>query len=247
LKRNTTTIMINCLIVDDEAPAIKIISSYIEKVPYLQLSASTTNPLEGLKLANEKNIELIFLDIQMPGLTGLEFVEALNGKCKVIFVTAYSNYALEGFELGVLDYLLKPVSFTRFLKATQKVQDVLQQKAENKQANNDFLVVKGDGKGKFTKIELEEIDYIQGDKNYISIYCGDKRTMTLMNMKDIEDSLPASKFVRVHKSLIVAISNIKAVEGNSLVLKRSKGVEAIIGMSYKDAFLEMMKSKMVSR
>ena len=238
--------MINCLVVDDETPAIKILTSYIDKVPYLQLVASTTNPIEGLKMAVENEIHLIFLDIQMPGITGLEFVEALNGKCKVIFTTAYSQYALDGFDLNVIDYLLKPVSFTRFLKATQKANEIFKDKIENKVVENDFLIVKGDNKGKLNKIEIDEIDYIEGMRNYVAIVCGDKKTMSLMNMKDLEDNLPAQKFVRVHKSFIISISNILSVDGNSVLLKRNKNANILIGAGYKAAFLELMKTKMVN-
>lgn len=238
--------MINCLVVDDETPAIKILTSYIDKVPYLQLVASTTNPIEGLKLAVENDIDLIFLDIQMPNITGLEFVEALNGKCKVIFTTAYSQYALDGFDLNVIDYLLKPVSFTRFLKATQKANEIFKDKAESKIEENDFLIVKGDNKGKLNKIEIDDIDYIEGMRNYVAIVCGDKKTMSLMNMKDLEDNLPVNKFVRVHKSFIIPISNILSIDGNTILLKRNKNANILIGGGYKAAFLELMKAKMVN-
>ena len=238
--------MINCLVVDDEAPAIKILTSYIDKVPYLQLVASTTDPIEGLKIVAENDIDLIFLDIQMPNITGLEFVEALNGKCKVIFTTAYSQYALDGFNLSVIDYLLKPVSFTRFVKATQKANEALKDKVESKQVENDFLIVKGDSKGKLNKIEIEDIDYIEGMRNYVAIVCGDKKTMSLMNMKDLEENLPAQKFVRVHKSFIIPIANILSIDGNSVKLKRNKNNDIIIGAGYKPAFLELMKAKMIN-
>jgi two-component system, LytTR family, response regulator len=238
--------MINCLVVDDETPAIKILTSYIDKVPYLQLVASTTNPIEGLKIAVENDIDLIFLDIQMPNITGLEFVEALNGKCKVIFTTAYSQYALDGFDLNVIDYLLKPVSFTRFLKATQKANEIFKDKAESKIEENDFLIVKGDNKGKLNKIEIDDIDYIEGMRNYVAIVCGDKKTMSLMNMKDLEDNLPVNKFIRVHKSFIIPISNILSIDGNTILLKRNKNANIIIGGGYKAAFLELMKAKMVN-
>jgi two-component system, LytTR family, response regulator len=238
--------MINCLVIDDEQPAIKILSSYIFKVPYFKLVGSTTDPIEGLKMVAENEVDLIFLDIQMPNLTGLEFVEALNGACKVIFTTAYSKYAMDGFDLNVIDYLLKPVSFPRFLKASQKANDLLTHKAETKVVENDYLIVKGDNKGKLNKIEIEDIDYIEGMKNYVAIVCGDKKTLSLMNMKDLEENLPSQKFVRVHKSFIIPISNIQSVDGNAIILKRSKNVNIVIGNAYKPAFLDIMKSKMIN-
>lgn len=238
--------MIQCLIIDDEQPAINIIAAYVEKVPYLNLVATTTDPLEGLSLINEKEIDLIFLDIQMPGLTGLEFVKAINGKCKVIFTTAYNQYALEGFDLDVIDYLLKPVPFPRFLKATQKAKDLIGQQAAPQTApQEDFIIIQGDSKGKLIKIEIDEIDYIEGMRNYVAIICGDRKVLSLMNMKDLEESLSSKKFIRVHKSFIVPIANIAAIDGNAITLKRNNKAEIIIGNVYRPAFIEIMRSKMI--
>jgi two-component system, LytTR family, response regulator len=170
----------------------------------------------------------------------------LNGKCKVIFTTAYSEYAMDGFNLNVIDYLLKPVSFSRFVKATQKVHDVLKDKVEIKTVENYFLIVKGDSKGKLNKIEIDDIDYIEGMRNYVAIVCGDKKTMSLMNMKDLEDNLPSQKFIRVHKSFIIPISNILSIDGNSVLLKKNKHANILIGAGYKPAFLDLMKSRMIN-
>lgn len=238
--------MINCLIIDDEQPAINIIAAYVEKVPYLNLVGTTTDPLEGLNLINETPIDLIFLDIQMPGLTGLEFVKAINGKCKVIFTTAYNQYAMDGFDLDVIDYLLKPVPFPRFLKATQKAKDLLAQKAAPQETEQeDFIIIQGDSKGKLIKIEINDIDYIEGMRNYVAIICGDRKVLSLMNMKDLEEQLSAKKFIRVHKSFIVPIANIAAVDGNAITLKRNNKAEIIIGNVYRPAFIEIMRSKMI--
>lgn len=238
--------MIQCLIIDDEQPAINIIAAYVEKVPYLKLVATTTDPLEGLSLINEKDIDLIFLDIQMPGLTGLEFVKAINGKCKVIFTTAYSQYALDGFDLDIIDYLLKPVPFTRFLKATQKAKEIIDAQTSPKAgAHEDFIIIQGDSKGKLIKVEINEIDYIEGMRNYVAIICGDRKLLSLMNMKDLEESLSAKQFIRVHKSFIVPIANIAAVDGNAIILKRNNKAEIILGNVYRPAFLEMMRSRMI--
>ena len=240
--------MINCLVIDDEQPAINILASYIQKVPYLHLVTTTTDPLQGLKIIEEYDIDLIFLDIQMPNLTGLEFVEAINGKCKIIFTTAYSQYAMNGFDLNVIDYLLKPVPFTRFLKASQKASDIIgaKNKAAVDMSHLDFIIVQGDAKGKLQKIEINDIDFIEGLKNYIGINCGNKKILSLMNMKDLENNLPNQKFIRVHKSFIIPISNIHSVDGNLIKLKRNPTAEIIIGNSYKPAFLDMMKAKMVN-
>ncbi len=238
--------MINCLVIDDELPAIKILSSYILKVPYFKLVGSTTDPLEGLNMATENEVDLIFLDIQMPNLTGLEFAEALKGSCKIIFTTAYSEYAMKGFDLHAIDYLLKPVSFPRFLNAAQKSAEHFKNKLDIKNNEIDYLIVKGDNKGKLNKIEIDDIDYIEGMKNYVGIVCGTKKTLSLMNMKDLEENLPPNKFIRVHKSFIVPVSNILSVDGNIIILKRNKDVEILIGNSYKAAFLDIMKARMIN-
>jgi len=241
--------MINCLIIDDEQAAIDIIEAYIQNVPYFTLIGTTTNPIEGLGIVNDKKIDLIFLDIQMPNITGVDFIKAINGKCKVIFTTAYNKYAMDGFELEVIDYLLKPVPFARFLKAAQKAKDIIETNTTHNPTFSlalDFIVVQGDSKGKLIKIEINDIDYIEGMRNYVAIHCGDKKILSLMNMKDLETNLSKQKFIRVHKSFIVPISNIAAVDGNCLVLKRNSKTEIIIGSAYKQSFLEIMKSKMIN-
>jgi two-component system LytT family response regulator len=240
--------MINCLIIDDEQPAIDIIAAYIDKVPYFKLLATTTNAAEGLSLVDDNKIDLIFLDIQMPYITGLEFIKAINGKFKIIFTTAYDKYALEGFELDVIDYLLKPVPFVRFLQAAQKAK-IIFDNATPKQLFTDelnFIVVQGDAKGKLIKIEINEIDYIEGMGNYVAIHCGEKKVLSLMNMKGLEKNLSDKNFIRVHKSFIVPVSNIAAIDGNVILLKRNNKVQIIVGSAYRASFLEIMKSKMIN-
>lgn len=239
--------MINCIIVDDEQPAINIIVNYLKNISYLNLVATSTNPLEGLNIINNQAVDLVFLDIQMPDITGLEFIKAINGKCKIIIISAYSEFALEGFELEVIDYLLKPVPLSRFLKATQKAKDLLENMSPqivNK--HEDFILVKGDAKGKLIKIEINEIDYIEGTGNYVTIYYGVKKILSLVNMKDIELKLSPQKFMRVHKSFVVAISKIAAVEGNSILLKNNPHAGILIGKIYKPLFLERLKSQLIN-
>lgn len=241
--------MINCLIIDDEQAAIDIIEAYIQNVPYFTLIGTTTNPVEGLTIVNDKKIDLIFLDIQMSNITGVEFMKAINGKCKVIFTTAYDKYAMDGFELEVIDYLLKPVPFARFLKAAQKAKDIIEINTVHNPSFStalDFIVVQGDSKGKLIKIEINDIDYIEGMRNYVAIHCGDKKILSLMNMKDLEANLSKQKFIRVHKSFIVPFANIAGIDGNCLSLKRNSKTPIIIGSAYKQSFLEIMKSKMIN-
>ena len=238
--------MINCLIVDDEMHAIDILVHYIKQTPYLNLSASTTNPIEALQLVVTQKIDLIFLDIQMPELSGLEFIKAINGRSKVILTTAYSEFALEGYELDVIDYLLKPVRFPRFLTAVQKAVKALNDNSDkaSTETEEDFIFVKTESKGKLLKINLNEIDYIEGMKNYIAIYRSGHKTLVYTNMKDIEARLPKSHFVRVHKSFIIPISKLTGIEGNKVLLKGITS-EIVMGESYKPDLMEIIRNKMI--
>src|ERR1700761_8686197 len=191
--------MLNCLIIDDEQPAITIIEAYVQKTPFLQLAGTAIDPVQGLQLVRNQPIDLIFMDVEMHGITGLEFIKAINGKCKVIIVSAYSQFALEGFELEVIDYLLKPVSFPRFLKAAQKAYDIIKPVVSSPaKAQSDFILLKGDTKGKLIKVEIDEIDYIEGMGNYVAIYCKGKKILSIMNLKTLEEKLPVDRFMRVH-------------------------------------------------
>ncbi len=204
--------MIRCLIVDDEPLALHILEDYISKIPFLQLVKATTNPIEALTIVQEKGADLVFLDVQMPELSGIQFLRISNGKAKVILTTAYPQYALEGYELDVIDYLLKPIAFDRFFKAVQKAQTILQPapavgpaptQAEPAQQQrqdflSDFIFVKTEHK--IQKVYLNDILFIEGLKDYISIFTSAERIITLQNMKKMEDALPAKYFIRVHKS-----------------------------------------------
>jgi DNA-binding LytR/AlgR family response regulator len=241
--------MINCLVIDDEFAAAEVLEHFIKQIPELNLVASVNNPLEGLALVREQQIGLIFLDVHMPELSGIDFIKAINGKCKVILTTAYSEYALEGYDLDVIDYLLKPIPFSRFIKAVQKAIALLEPAKTEKSGpvteQHDFILVKTETKGKFLKIDTADIDYIEGMGNYVALYCNGKKTLSLINMKDLEDKLPADKFMRVHKSFIVAIEKIISIEGNSLVLKNNPGASILIGNAYRAAFLERMKTRLI--
>ncbi len=235
------------MIIDDEQPAINIIAAYIRDTPYLNLVATSTSPLEGLEMANTHTVDLIFLDIQMAGLTGLEFIKALNGKCKVIITSAHSEFAMDGFELEVIDYLLKPVPFVRFLKAAQKAYDIIRlSEKRTSDQDGDFIMLKGDAKGKLIKVEINEIDYVEGMGNYVALYCKGKKILSIINMKTLEDKLPLNRFIRVHKSFIVAISQIALIEGNQIILKSNYKSDITIGNAYRLAFLETMRTKLIN-
>jgi len=239
--------MINCLIIDDEIAAIEVLEHFIQQTPQLHLVASTDNPVEGLSIVQKETVDLVFLDVQMPQLSGIDFIKAINGKCKIILTTAYREYAIEGYELDVVDYLLKPIPFARFMKAVQKATESLPAKntASKAAEQNDFILVKTETKGKFLKIDTADIDYIEGMGNYVAIFCSGKKIVSFINMKDLEEKLSADKFMRVHKSFIVAIDKIVSIEGNSLLLKNNPKAEILIGNAYRASFLEKMKTRLI--
>lgn len=217
--------MINCLILDDEHAAINILKRYVNDTPYLKLVGATTNVFEAADMLEWGGIDLLFLDIQMPRLTGLQFLDLYSGNYRVIMTTAYSEYALEGFERNVVDYLLKPIPYQRFLKATEKVFNQIARPAPasvaaEKDEEPDFILVKTEHKGKYRKIDLAEIVYVEGLKNYVSIYTDKKeRIVTYIGISDLEERLPDRLFTRVHRSYIVATRMITAIDGNEILMK----------------------------
>jgi DNA-binding LytR/AlgR family response regulator len=239
--------MIHCLIVDDEQHAIDILMHYVAQTPYLKLEGTTTNPLEALQMVNTHKVDLVFLDVQMPELSGIDFIKALQGKVKVILTTAYSEFALESYELDVVDYLLKPIRLPRFLQAVQKaVKELSEHKNEEEREEqpNDYIFVKTEAKGKLLKINLADIDYIEAMKNYVAIHCGVQKTMVLTSMKELEEHLPHKHFMRVHKSFIIPVSKITGIEGNLLRMKDVKA-EIQIGEGYKAELMELIRNKMI--
>ena len=238
--------MIRCLVVDDEPLALHILEDYISKVPFLQLIKVTTNPIEALQLVQEGGIDLVFLDVQMPELTGIQFLRIANGKTKVILTTAYPQYALEGYELDVIDYLLKPIAFERFFKSVQKAQGIIQPsakiEAKPEPAQNDFLsdfiFVKTEHK--IQKVYLNDILFIEGLKDYISIFTPAERIITLQNMKRMEDALPERHFIRVHKSYIVSLNKIDSIERSRIFI----GDKVIpVGDTYREEFFKIVDGK----
>jgi len=238
--------MIRCIIVDDEQHAIDLLVLYVNQTPYLQLVGSTTNPVEALQLVNTQEVDLVFLDIQMPELSGLDIVKAIRGKAKVILTTAYSEFAIESYELEVVDYLLKPIRLPRFLQAVQKVVKELGNiKGEEgqEQEADDYIFIKLDTKRNLLKINLSEIDYIEAMDNYIGIFQAGRKTLVYTTMKELEVRLPSKQFIRVHKSFIVPMNRISGIDGN---LVRLKGIAAFIpiGKSYREGLMELIKNKL---
>jgi len=237
--------MISCLIIDDEPHAVEILRAYVDQIPFLKLCGVTNNPIDVMNQINEGKIDLIFLDIHMPQISGIDFIKLIQGKCKIILTTAYSEYALAGFENEVIDYLLKPISFERFLKAAQRAMNLsIPSYIEKWKTEDDYMFVKTEVKGKILKVAFKDINYIEGLKNYVSIFTDTERIIALLNIKDLEGILPESDFMRVHKSYIISVEKIKAIDGNQIILKNS--AEKIpLGETYRPKFFETLRSKVV--
>lgn len=239
--------MISCLIVDDEQSAIDILSTFVAKTPFLSLVGSITNPLEALGIIQSQPVDLLFLDIHMPQLSGLDLLRMLKGKTNVILTTAYSEFAVESFELDALDYLLKPIAFERFLKAAQKALNTSLEPSPRWQPEekaDDYIFVKTESKGKMIKINFSDILYVEGLKNYLSINTSQESIVTLLNIKDLEERLPPRQFMRVHKSYIVSLDKIRAIDGNQILFKTMKAYVPL-GETYRAAFFEALQQKVM--
>lgn len=236
--------MISCLVVDDEQSAVDLLCAFIRKTPFLALAGATTNPLEALSLLQAQPVDLLFLDIHMPQLSGLDLMRLLPGGTRVVLTTAYSEFAVQGFELEALDYLLKPIAFERFLKAAQKARPAaapLPIAAPDAAVTPaDYIFVKTESKGKMTKVDFADIVYVEGLKNYVSIQTLDDRVVTLLNIKDLEERLPARHFMRVHKSYIVSLDKIRALDGNQVFLKGTNTFVPL-GDTYRTTFFEALQ------
>lgn len=244
--------MISCIIVDDNAEAIKVLARYIEKTPFLHLLTSFTEPLAALSFLQESSVDLIFSDIEMPDLTGLELMKIVGHRSQIILSTGYSEYALEGYEHNVVDYLMKPVSFERFLKAVQKVLNppsVMAHSVKPIGHEEDFILTKTETKGKLRRIAIGDIHCVEGLKNYVSIYTEQERIIALLNMKDLEKKLASTNFLRVHKSYIVAADQISAIEGNQIALKDTTLFKSTIplGATYREAFFHAFRDHILER
>ncbi len=235
-----------CIIIDDEPLALGIIKSYCEDVGTLEIVGTFTNALEAIPLLSDANVDLVFSDIEMPQINGIDFIKTLDHKPLFIFTTAYSQYALEGFEINAVDYLVKPIPFPRFVKAVNRAKEIYELKKGNKSVSNQtlteavntlettdqFVFVKSDYDT--IKIKLENITHIQGLKDYLKIHILDEKTvLTLMTFKDIQTKLPENQFLRVHRSFIVNIRSIDTIQRSKIIVNN---VRIPIGDSYKTDF-----------
>ncbi|MBK7887080.1 MAG: response regulator transcription factor [Bacteroidetes bacterium] len=230
---------LKCIIVDDEPLAQEVLERYLENIRELELVTKCNNALEAFEVLNHENIDLMFLDISMPVISGIDFLRSLRKSPAVIITTAHPDFALQGYELDVVDYLVKPVSLERFMKAVNKALDRVKQHAPSEISNKaDFMFVKSDQK--LIRINFSDISYIEGMKDYVKIFTKEKMIVTLHTMKFFESSLPSDSFIRVHKSYIVNASAIKSIAGNELELQLAR---IPIGSSYKDQLMRSIQTK----
>ncbi|WP_294241319.1 LytTR family DNA-binding domain-containing protein [uncultured Chryseobacterium sp.] len=225
---------IKCIVVDDEPLAISLLENYISKVPFLELVFSTENPIEALEYVQKNESDLIFLDIQMPELTGINFMKILGDKKKYILTTAYSEYALEGYEHHVIDYLLKPVPFERFYKSALKAQERFMM-SENKEDTHFFVK----SSGQQYRINFKDILYVESIRDYINIKTAEQEYIVLDTLKSMEQQLPGMSFIRIHKSFIVNLHQINNVAGKKVTL--ISGNEIPVGESYRMNLLTRIK------
>ena len=210
---------ITCIITDDEPFARKGLQGYMEKIDFLELKGTCEDALQLSNLLQQQPVDLLFLDIQMPHITGVEFLRAFPNPPKVIFTTAFEHYAIQGFELDVMDYLLKPISYERFLKAAFKVREYFESKAQP--ANTvPYIFLKSNGK--LEKIVFDEILFIEGMENYVAIHLENRKIITHITIKSLLEKLPAKQFIQTHKSYIVAINKVDTIEGNTLHVQKQQ-------------------------
>lgn len=239
--------MIRCLILDDEQYAIDNLADFIRELPYMTVAGTATNGIEALELLNSGDFDLLFMDIQMPGLTGIDLLKIVH--IPVILVTAHSQYAFDGFEYDVIDYLLKPFSYTRFLKAVQKAVSVINKRdkapPQSPQMEKGYLFVNGEHKGKKIKIDFRDIMYIESEKRYVIFHCTAAKHISSMSLRDVEDMLSAYDFARIHNAIIVSMRKVVAIDGNEIILnssKDSKPYKLPIGITYKARIMELLNN-----
>ncbi len=226
----------NVLIVDDEFLARKLLSEYVSKVDFLNLVDTCPDATKAMEVLNKENIDILFLDIQMPDISGVEMLKLLANRPCVVLTTAYSEYAVDAFALGVVDYLLKPFDYARFMQAINKIvnQNVVENQSETSSLN-DYILVKADYK--LYKINYDDLLYIEGQHEYVTFHTTTKRITALYSLRNLEETLPKDKFVRTHKSFIVSIKNIEDIDKLNVTVAGNK---IPVGASYRDSLIERL-------
>jgi DNA-binding LytR/AlgR family response regulator len=236
---------LKCLIIDDEPIARKVLQEFIQDIAYLELIGQAENPVKALSILDENEVDLIFLDINMPKINGIEFLKNSKTNAMIIMTTAYSDYAIEAFGLDVLDYLLKPIAFDRFLKACNKAKELkqLQTVPEKPATTNDHFFIKCDNQ--IEKVCYNDLLYVEAMLNYVMLYTSTKKMMVYITIKSLEEQLPPDIFIKVHKSFIVNRTKIKSIEGNTLHIDKER---ITISQNLREKVLnEILKDKMIKR
>ena len=231
---------LSCMIIEDEPVARKIIREYIDDIDFLETVAEAENAEDATKVLRENNISILFLDIQMPGINGIEFLKKNTDDRMVIMTTAYPQYALQGFELDVMDYLVKPIPFDRFLKAVNKCRDYEQMKSGG--VDKDALFIKCDRR--IEKVMIQDIQYVKGMANYVIIHTAQRKYITYFRFKDIEEQLPSDHFARVHKSYIVALNSVNTIAANKVFIG-SLGLP--VSKFYRNSFIKKIEPLLLKR
>ncbi|WP_298319321.1 LytTR family DNA-binding domain-containing protein [uncultured Aquimarina sp.] len=225
-----------CVIIDDEPAAIRLLEKYCTKVSFLEVKNTFTNPLDGLKYLENELIDLVFLDIQMPEITGIQLSKIIDKKTKIIFTTAYPQFALDSYEVAAIDYLLKPIEFERFYTAISKIKLGNTAKLSiDTTTTDDFFFFKTDGKNKYAKVFLKNIKYVESLKNYIAIHLQDQQIITYNTLKHFKETLPPSSFIQIHKSYIISIKHIDKIDNDSIWIDKQ---ELPIGNTYRKSFFD---------
>ena len=231
--------MIRCIVIDDEPLAVKLVQEYMTRVSFLELAGTFTDAIEAKKFLDREKVDLLFLDIQMPDINGIEFSRVINKKnTAIVFTTAFSEYAVDGFNVDAIDYLLKPIEYDRFLKSVYKAKEYVDY-LTSQELQEGYIFVKSDYQ--MVKVNLKEILYIEGLDDYIKIYLPGKSILTLMTLKTIGQKLPAREFIRAHRSYIVPISKIEHISRSKIKIAEK---EIPIGVSYSESFFAAMENKL---
>ncbi|MFO7830241.1 MAG: LytTR family DNA-binding domain-containing protein [Bacteroidales bacterium] len=235
----------NCIVIDDEPYALNLIKDYVLKTPYLDLKEAFSDPFKALTFLSNNHVDLIFLDINMPDLSGIQLLESLPYQPKVIFTTAYPEYGAESYNYNAIDYLLKPIKYERFLKAVYKIQDhkrtEKQEYQVNKTTNQDHgeLFIKSGTK--IHKVNMNDILYVEGAGNYMTVYLKDTKILTLLKMTDILNLLPSDKFIRIHKSYIVSFKHIDIIEKHQVVINKKT---IPVGITFREHFFNKISNRL---
>jgi DNA-binding LytR/AlgR family response regulator len=234
---------IRCIIVDDEPLAREGMEKLVKDAGIFDLVATCNNALEANKILSQQKIDLMFLDIQMPGMRGIDFLKTLQTKPLVIITTAYPNFALEGFELNVLDYLVKPITAERFLKAVNRAKDTLESRGDvNANGKTDFFFIRS--ASSYEKVFFNDILFIEAAQNYMTVHTEKGKLMALLTIKSLEEQLPSGKFLRIHKSFIVSLEKVTSLRGNEVIIGAHK---IPIGKNYKDELLKIVNARLIGK